>query len=59
MTVARGVTFGLHWASFLQLAARLAAAEMARLGVAPATTLGTEAVAARVSFEALRQEAPA
>jgi hypothetical protein len=53
------VTFGLHWASFLQLAARLAAAEMARLGVAPATTLGTEAVAARVSFEALRQEAPA
>ena len=57
VTVARGVTFGLHRASFMQLAARLAAAEMARLGVAPATALGVEAVAARVSFEALREGA--
>ena len=57
VTVARGVTFGLHRASFVQLAARLAAAEMARLGVAPATALGVEAVAARVSFEALRERA--
>ena len=38
----------------MQLAARFAAAEMARLGVAPATAIGAEAVAARVSFEALR-----
>ena len=57
VTVARGVTFGLHRASFMQLAARLAAVEMARLGVAPATALGAEAVAARVSFEALREGA--
>jgi CRISPR/Cas system-associated exonuclease Cas4 (RecB family) len=57
VTVARGVTFGLHRASFVQLASRLAAVEMARLGVAPATALGVEAVAARVSFEALRDGA--
>jgi ATP-dependent helicase/nuclease subunit B len=57
VTVARGVTFGLHRASFVQLAARLAAVEMARLGVAPATALGVEAVAARVTFEALRDGA--
>ena len=57
VTIARGVTFGLHRASFVQLAARLAAVEMARLGVAPATALGVEAVAARVSFEALRDGA--
>ena len=48
----REVTFGLHRASFLELAARLAAAELARLGVAPAAALGVEALAARVSFEA-------
>ena len=57
VTVARGVTFGLHRASFMQLAARLAAVEMARLGVAPATARGVEAVAARVSFEAVREGA--
>src|SRR5207247_9238574 len=56
-TVARGAPFGLHRASLTQLAVRLAAAEMARLGVAPATALGAEAVAARVSFEALRERA--
>ena len=57
MTAARGATFGLHRASLTQLAVRLAAAEMARLGLAPATALGAEAVAARVSFEALRERA--
>jgi ATP-dependent helicase/nuclease subunit B len=57
VTAARGATFGLHRASLTQLAVRFAAAEMARLGVAPATALGTEAVAARVSFEALRERA--
>jgi CRISPR/Cas system-associated exonuclease Cas4 (RecB family) len=56
-TVARGATFGLHRLSLVQLAVRLAAAEMARLGVAPANALGVEAVAARVSFETLRDEA--
>ena len=54
MTITREVTFGLHRASFLELAARLGATEMARLGVAPAAALGVEAVAARVSFEAMR-----
>src|SRR5919204_3244516 len=56
-TAARGATFGLHRASLLQVAARLAAGELARLGVAPATALGAEAMAARVSFEALRDGA--
>src|SRR5881628_2756097 len=55
VTAARGATFGLHRVSLTQLAVRLAAAEMARLGVAPATALAAEAVAARVSFEALRE----
>jgi ATP-dependent helicase/nuclease subunit B len=53
-TVARGATFGLHRASFTQLAARVAAAEMARRSVAPSTPLGAVALAARVSFEAVR-----
>jgi ATP-dependent helicase/nuclease subunit B len=57
VTAARGATFGLHRASLTQLAVRLAAGEMARRGVAPATALGAEAVAARVSFEALRERA--
>jgi len=37
VTAARGATFGLHRVSLTQLAMRLAAAEMARLGVVPAT----------------------
>ena len=57
VTAARTATFGLQRASLTQLAVRFAAAEMARLGVAPATALGVEAVAARVSFEALREGA--
>ncbi len=57
VTAARRATFGLHRASLTQLAVRFAAEEMARLGVAPATALGAEAVAARVSFEALRERA--
>src|SRR5437867_13175455 len=55
VTAARGATFGLYRASLTQLAVRFAAAEMARLGVAPATALGAEAVAARVSFEAVQE----
>src|SRR5258706_3588269 len=57
VTAARGATFGLHRASFLQLAVRFAAAEMARLALAPATALGANAVAARISFEAVRERA--
>src|SRR5213593_4122268 len=57
VTTGRGATFGLHRASLTQLAVRFAAAEMARLAVAPATALGAEAVAARVSFQAQREQA--
>src|SRR2546422_5058373 len=57
VTAARRATFGLHRTSLTQLAVRFAAEEMARLGVAPATALGGEAIAARVSFEALREGA--
>src|SRR5688572_6403902 len=52
LTLTRGATFGLHRASLIELAARSAAADLARRGVAPATGLGAEALAARVSFEA-------
>jgi CRISPR/Cas system-associated exonuclease Cas4 (RecB family) len=57
VTAARGATFGLHRASLTQIAVRFAAADMARLGVAPATALGSAAVAARASFEAVRDAA--
>src|SRR5262245_7593035 len=53
----RGATFGWHRASLTQLAVRFAAVELTRLGSAPATGLGAEAVAARVSFEAHRDGA--
>jgi ATP-dependent helicase/nuclease subunit B len=53
VTAAAGATFGIHRASLTQLAARVAAAELARLGVAPTSALGAEALAARVTFEAL------
>jgi len=48
----RGATFGLHRLSPVQAAARCAAAELARRGLAPVTGLGLEALAARVAFEA-------
>jgi len=57
VTAARGATFGLHRTSLTQLAVRFATMDMARLAVAPATPLGAEAVAARVSFEAVREQA--
>jgi len=53
VTATAGATFGIHRASLTQLAARVAAAELARLGAAPASGLGAEALAARVTFEAL------
>src|SRR5688572_22602590 len=43
----KGASFGLHRLSFTQLAARLAAADLAANGQAPASSLGYEAVAAR------------
>jgi CRISPR/Cas system-associated exonuclease Cas4 (RecB family) len=57
IAAARGATFGLRRASLTQLAAGLAGAALARRGAAPATALGVEAVAARVSFEAERDGA--
>jgi RecB family exonuclease len=55
-TVARaqGATFGLHRFTLTQLAARLAQGALAARGLAPASTLGAEAVAARAAFEARR-----
>jgi RecB family exonuclease len=48
----RGATAGLHRFSFAQLAARLAAPVLAARGIAPATLIGSEAVAARATFDA-------
>lgn len=49
--------FGIHRLSLLQLAAALAAPGLAAAGLAPASTLGAEALAARVAFEARRDDA--
>ena len=50
-----GATIGLHRFSLPQLAARLAMPVLAAEDRAPATYLGSEAVAARATFDALRQ----
>jgi ATP-dependent helicase/nuclease subunit B len=52
VALSRGATAGLHRFSFAQLAARLAAPVLAAQGIAPATLIGSEAVAARVTFDA-------
>ena len=52
-----GATVGLHRFSLTQLAARMAAPVMAIDRRAPATYLGSEAVAARATFEASRDGA--
>jgi len=57
VSAAAGATFGVHRASLTQLAARVAAPELARVGAAPTSALGAEALAARVAFEALRASA--
>ena len=54
VAIVRGGAIGLHRFSFAQLAARLAAPVLAARGIAPATRLGSEAVAARAVFEARR-----
>ena len=56
LSARRGATFGLHRFSLGQLAARVASTELARRGLAPATRLGAEAVAARAAFEELEQD---
>ncbi len=48
-----GATMGLHRFSLTQLALRLAAPVLVALDRAPATFLGSEAVAARATFDAL------
>ena len=53
----KGATFGLHRLSFTQLAARLAAMDLAAHGQPPASALGYEAVAALAAFEAANDEA--
>jgi ATP-dependent helicase/nuclease subunit B len=57
ISLERGATFGLHRLSFTQLAARLAAMELAARGRAPTTALGHEAVATRAAFEARSADA--
>ena len=56
LSARRGATFGLHRFSLGQLAARVASTALARRGLAPATRLGAEAVAARAAFEELEQD---
>jgi CRISPR/Cas system-associated exonuclease Cas4 (RecB family) len=52
VTALRGATFGLSRFSLTQLAARIAATRLAGEGIAPSTSLGVEAVASRVAFDA-------
>jgi CRISPR/Cas system-associated exonuclease Cas4 (RecB family) len=47
----RGAVVGLHRFSLAQLAARIAASPLVLRGIGPSSTLGTEAVAARATFE--------
>jgi len=56
VALSRGATAGLHRFSFSQLAARLAAPVLAARGITPATQIGSEAVAARATFDARRDE---
>ena len=53
----RGAAFGLHRFSLRRLATRIAEPRLAARGLAPATRLGAEAVAARAAFEAARPAA--
>jgi len=48
----RGATFGVARFSLTQLAARAAVTQLAGRGIAAATSLGAEAVAARAAFDA-------
>ncbi len=56
VAVARGATAGLQRFSLAQLAARLAAPVLAARGIAPATLIGSEAVAARATFDARQDD---
>ena len=52
-----GATFGLHRFSLRQLAASIATVDLARRGLAPASGLAMEAVAAHATFEESKHEA--
>ena len=52
----RGAVAGVHRFSFAQLAAHLAAPILAARGIAPATLIGSEAVAARATFDARQDQ---
>ena len=52
-----GATIGLHRFSLTQLALHLAGPVLASQGLAPVTYLGSEAVAARATFDAQKDEA--
>jgi ATP-dependent helicase/nuclease subunit B len=54
IAVERGATIGLARFSLMQMAARIAVTRLAGQGIAAATPLGAEAVAARAAFDALR-----
>ena len=54
IAVERGAAIGLARFSLTQLAARVAATRLAGQGIAPATALGSVAVAARAAFDAVR-----
>ena len=56
IAIEAGATVGLHRFSLTQLAARLAAPILAADRRSPATDLGSEAVAARATFESLRRD---
>lgn len=56
IAVGAGATMGLHRFSVTQLALRLAAPVLVAIERAPATFLGSEAVAARATFDALSDE---
>ena len=57
IAMAAGATIGIHRFSLTQLAARLAAPILAGQGLAPVTYLGSDAVAARATFDAQRDAA--
>jgi ATP-dependent helicase/nuclease subunit B len=56
LAIESGATVGLHRFSLTQLAARLAAPILAADRRSPATDLGSEAVAARATFESMRTD---
>lgn len=56
IAIETGATLGLHRFSLTQLAARLAAPLLAVDRRAPTTPLGSEAVAARATFESIRED---